>query len=416
VLLVRIYQMNICILLRWLRLLFFYTGALLCAPGALAQKPPPWFPLPPGIIVAGVLEEEYGEAEIRLPDRATPNILRGRHWSGDMDITKLGAKPDASGREVYARLRPTLEKAGWEVVHSSDEGTTLRNRKDGRDAWARISGGDAADVRWVIIDVAAQTRRHVLTPPGPKPEALKDGAPIPYLAPLPEFTLVGSGYEAVPLMAVLEGSTQPQVLAQGVHVRHYGGPQKHVSALQFAAVYEAALKAAGWQIVQIERGGIGAQGSSILARYTRNGRDVWARLGGGGDSFTFTVADAGADDLAARLRKDCRAPLHGLFFDFDKATLRPASDAVLARALEALKATAPQAYEVQGHTDNVGNDAYNQKLSEARANTVTAWLAGQGIAAPRLAARGYGRTQPVASNTTDEGRARNRRVELVCRK
>ena len=143
---------------------------LLCAWPAFAQKPPSWFALPPGVTVGGVLEEEFGEAEIRLPNRTTPNVLRGRHWSGDMDITKLGVKSDANAREVFARLRAALQAAGWELVHAFDDGTTLRNRKDGRDAWAHIGGGDAADVRWVIIDTTAQARKHVLTPPGPKPD------------------------------------------------------------------------------------------------------------------------------------------------------------------------------------------------------------------------------------------------------
>jgi OOP family OmpA-OmpF porin len=69
--------------------------------------------------------------------------------------------------------------------------------------------------------------------------------------------------------------------------------------------------------------------------------------------------------------------------------------------------------EVQGHTDAVGSDAYNQPLSEARARSVVIWLTQHGVATPRLSAHGYGKTRPVASNATDEGRARNRRVEIA---
>ena len=70
----------------------------------------------------------------------------------------------------------------------------------------------------------------------------------------------------------------------------------------------------------------------------------------------------------------------------------------------------------EGHTEAVGNDGYNQKLSEARAQAVMAWLTSNGTSANRLAARGYGKSRPVATNDTDEGRALNRRVELACRK
>ena len=69
--------------------------------------------------------------------------------------------------------------------------------------------------------------------------------------------------------------------------------------------------------------------------------------------------------------------------------------------------------EVQGHTDNVGNDVYNQTLSEARAKAVVTWLTQHGVAGDRLTARGYGKTKPVADNGSDGGRAKNRRVEIA---
>jgi OmpA-OmpF porin, OOP family len=69
--------------------------------------------------------------------------------------------------------------------------------------------------------------------------------------------------------------------------------------------------------------------------------------------------------------------------------------------------------EVQGHTDNVGTDAYNQRLSEDRAAAVVAWLNQHQVKSDRLTSQGYGNTRPVADNNTDEGRARNRRVEIA---
>lgn len=68
---------------------------------------------------------------------------------------------------------------------------------------------------------------------------------------------------------------------------------------------------------------------------------------------------------------------------------------------------------IQGHTDNAGTPAHNQTLSEARAQAVVADLVGAGIAPDRLAAAGFGQTKPVADNATEEGKAKNRRVELV---
>jgi OOP family OmpA-OmpF porin len=67
---------------------------------------------------------------------------------------------------------------------------------------------------------------------------------------------------------------------------------------------------------------------------------------------------------------------------------------------------------IEGHTDSIGTDAYNQKLSERRARTVRDHMVGQGIAADRITTRGFGESKPIASNETAEGRAQNRRVEI----
>ena len=105
--------------------------------------------------------------------------------------------------------------------------------------------------------------------------------------------------------------------------------------------------------------------------------------------------------------------LEGVHFDFDKATLRPEAIAILDKAVGLLKTQASVVVEVAGHTDSVGSEEYNQGLSERRAIAVKDYLESQGITATRLSARGYGEAQPVASNDTDEGRAQNRRVELI---
>jgi OOP family OmpA-OmpF porin len=105
--------------------------------------------------------------------------------------------------------------------------------------------------------------------------------------------------------------------------------------------------------------------------------------------------------------------LEGVYFDFDKSTIKPEGMAVLDQAAALLQKHERVVVEVAGHTDSVGSDAYNQGLSERRANAVRDYLTSKGVTATRLTARGYGEAQPVASNDTDEGRAENRRVELI---
>jgi OOP family OmpA-OmpF porin len=107
------------------------------------------------------------------------------------------------------------------------------------------------------------------------------------------------------------------------------------------------------------------------------------------------------------------AEIPGPNFDFNKYTLTPAGREKVAEAAQILKNNPTIHVEVAGHTDSIGSEAYNLKLSERRARTVAEELQKDGISASRLTVRGYGKANPIASNATAEGRARNRRVELV---
>lgn len=105
--------------------------------------------------------------------------------------------------------------------------------------------------------------------------------------------------------------------------------------------------------------------------------------------------------------------LQNIFFDYDKATLRPASFPELNRVVEFLTNNPNMTIEVAGHTDNVGADEYNLRLSDDRANSVRTYLISKGIVQSRIKAKGYGETKPIADNETDEGRQLNRRVEFT---
>jgi outer membrane protein OmpA-like peptidoglycan-associated protein len=110
--------------------------------------------------------------------------------------------------------------------------------------------------------------------------------------------------------------------------------------------------------------------------------------------------------------------LNNIFFDFDKATLRPLSNVEIKNLVNIIKANSTMRVEISGHTDSKGSAAYNQKLSEERAQAVVTRLIESGIDAKRMAAKGYGKTIPAAPNKyTDgsddpEGRQLNRRVEF----
>jgi len=105
--------------------------------------------------------------------------------------------------------------------------------------------------------------------------------------------------------------------------------------------------------------------------------------------------------------------LEGIHFDFDKATLKPEAKVVLNEAAALLNKHEKVVVEIAGHTDSTGPEDYNQGLSERRAEAVEDYLTSIGVNASRLSSRGYGESRPVASNDTKEGRAENRRVEMI---
>jgi OOP family OmpA-OmpF porin len=100
------------------------------------------------------------------------------------------------------------------------------------------------------------------------------------------------------------------------------------------------------------------------------------------------------------------------FFDFDKSVVKPAGKAKLDDLVSKVKGINLEVIIAVGHTDSVGSDAYNQKLSVRRAEAVKAYLVSKGIEKNRIYTEGKGEKQPVASNKTTEGRAKNRRVEI----
>ncbi len=123
------------------------------------------------------------------------------------------------------------------------------------------------------------------------------------------------------------------------------------------------------------------------------------------------VADAAA--LAKGLAAEGRIALYGIYFDTGKSVVKPESAPTLEQVVKLLKQNAAMQLFVVGHTDGTGPLDANVKLSNERAAAVVKELVGRGIAAARLKAAGVGPWSPLATNRTEEGKAKNRRVELV---
>jgi outer membrane protein OmpA-like peptidoglycan-associated protein len=123
------------------------------------------------------------------------------------------------------------------------------------------------------------------------------------------------------------------------------------------------------------------------------------------------VADAAT--LDNEIKQSGHVAVYGIQFETGKADILANSEVALNQIVQLLQEDSVLRLRVEGHTDNQGNAASNQALSERRAQAVVAWLIAHGVAASRLVAQGFGQIKPIADNTTEDGRAKNRRVELV---
>ncbi len=123
--------------------------------------------------------------------------------------------------------------------------------------------------------------------------------------------------------------------------------------------------------------------------------------------------NSGQTQLEKDLSDDGRAVVYGINFDFNSDVIREESKTVLNTVLGVLKAKTDWKMTIEGHTDNIGGEAFNKTLSDKRANAVKNYLVKNGIEASRLTASGIGLSKPIATNDTEAGRSQNRRVELV---
>ena len=167
--------------------------------------------------------------------------------------------------------------------------------------------------------------------------------------------------------------------------------------------------------------GNGCLSYALTLKFVRGAKETWVFIQASQDDgqYSMTVSereamkqDIGVNELVDKFAKDGFISLY-INFETGKSTINPDSAQTLDTAAAALKAAADLRVEVGGHTDNVGTPEANLKLSQERAQAVMAALVTRGIAAARLTAKGYGQTAPIADNRTEEGRGKNRRVELV---
>jgi outer membrane protein OmpA-like peptidoglycan-associated protein len=164
---------------------------------------------------------------------------------------------------------------------------------------------------------------------------------------------------------------------------------------------------------------IDSTGSLYGVRYRDRSRSVWAGPVAPEGTTTpcsptpaASQTSAPVDPIVTALETDGVARLYGIHFEVDSDVPKPSATGALERLLVALQSAPDLVVNIEGHTDSDGEDAYNLDLSNRRAQSVVAWLVAHGIDAGRLGPVGKGEAEPVASNTTADGKALNRRVDI----
>ncbi|MFN0158534.1 MAG: OmpA family protein [Bacteroidota bacterium] len=193
--------------------------------------------------------------------------------------------------------------------------------------------------------------------------------------------------------------------------------EQRASRIEVERNYKTAFEKIGGTVVYEGK-------KTITMKKEKAGAEVWVELTAMADArgchrYILTVLEKGemmqvisASDMLDALNKDGFIPLD-IHFDTGKATIKPESRPIIDQIVALMKGNADLKISVEGHTDNVGDAASNKKLSDERAASVVAAIVEQGIDGSRLSSVGHGLEKPVADNRTEDGRAKNRRVELV---
>ena len=196
-----------------------------------------------------------------------------------------------------------------------------------------------------------------------------------------------------------------------------GDRSKEPSGIEVVRNYENAIKSVQGTVLFIDKKRL------VNGRIVKDGKEVWAQVEKGNGLIWLTVVEkagmaqvivANADAFGNDIKSTGHATVYGIYFDTGKSEVKSESQAALQEVAKLLSSDQGLKLLVVGHTDSVGQFEANMKLSQARAEAVVQALTkSYGVAATRLKAQGAGPIAPVATNRTEEGRAKNRRVELV---
>jgi outer membrane protein OmpA-like peptidoglycan-associated protein len=328
----------------------------------------------------------------------------------EQDYTPKDGTDPLSDLEIQSNYRDQLAKLGAQIVFKDDRDTDAKLVTNGKETWIHIYSQET-EIDVHVVDKS--TLVDTLTAPS--------GADYRLLGHMPGYTAdtpTKRNFDKADF-SVQNGDDTSTVSVEGAlyDVNYSSGPGAPASDLAIQQNYRDALKKLGAQTLF-------ADDRDTTARLEDAGKTIWIKVYSQETdievtaveekAFAASITPPTADALKTALDTDGRIALY-VNFDFNKATLKPDAKPVIDQVVALMKDTPALKLEIDGYTDNVGAHDYNVKLSQDRAAAVVAALKTAGVDASRLASNGFGPDKPIADEATAEGRAKNRRVELVKR-
>ncbi len=351
----------------------------------------------------------FGEHDFLLsaPGTGAPTTVQGAWCSQTYDL-KAGLNEPAP-QVIADHYKQELNKLGASLLYGDACVTTARLVKDGGETWMHINcaqGFASSYTVWVVTKTALKLS---LTEPATDDYRL--------LGHMPGYAVVKSEKaDAGDLTFPISAGNFVTVQGKRLHLDYEPKPGTQPAAdLEIVQNYLEAMKAKGGELIYQDK-------TDLVARMPDGDHLVWVHVVSLFGNVKLDVTDEKSyqpvatppksDALKAALDQNGHIALY-VNFDFAKASLKPDAAPVIAQVVALLKAYPGYKLSIEGHTDSVGDDAANQKLSEARAAAVVDAVVKGGIEKSRLSSAGRGESSPIADNAKSEGRAKNRRVELV---
>jgi outer membrane protein OmpA-like peptidoglycan-associated protein len=365
-----------------------FTGVM---PDFAAKRPPAWRHWDPQVFT---INDGDGAKDIKVY-----GVLC------DQDYTEKPSTDVTTTLEVMENYKDQLQQEGAEIVRDKPAYVVGHLTKDGKEYWICVRANNDG-MYFVTVSTVEPFKRSLLPPSGNDYRLI--GHMPGFIAGTPtkkrfddvEFTLPAAQYVHV-RGAVYEVDYKAPAKA----------PEQEITDGEIVENYRQALKDLNAEFLyDIPTG--------ITARVDDHGQTVWFKIDHQSvetveeKPFHLTIQPPTADVMKDKLDKEGHIALY-VNFDFAKATLKPDAAPVIAQVVDLLKRNPDLKVSIDGDTDNIGSHDYNMKLSQDRAASVLAAIIAAGIDGSRLKSAGYGPDKPIATNDTDEGRARNRRVELV---